>query len=192
MKVIGVVGTFCAGATSIAKKLGELLDAPVGSLAEKLREELRRRGVPVVRENLQKLANELRSKDSRALGWLVIEEFEGLGKNVFIAEPIRSMGDYLAFKQKYGNDFVLLGVDAPIKVRYERALGRKREGEEKLLLEEFKASEEKEARKEAREFEQNIPRVSGLADYVIVNDGTLGELDEKLKRFLREYGLLRE
>lgn len=190
-RVIGLVGSFAAGAGTTAAALSELLGAPVGGLADKLRGELRSRGIPVVRENLRKFANELCSRDPRALGKLVIADFEKQPeKPFFVAEPIRRMGDYRAFKERYGGDFILLAVDAPIELRYQRSLLRKREGEERQSFEEFKEGEEKEGRRDAKESEQNIPALISLADYLVVNDGTPEELREKLKSFLKQYGLL--
>ncbi len=69
--------------------------------------------------------------------------------------------------------FVLLGVDAPIALRFERASRRSRIGDG-TTLEEF-------ARKEALENSndpaaQQLTQTLALADVVVPNDGTLEEL----------------
>lgn len=191
LKVIGLTGSFCAGAGTAAKLLSEMLDARVESYSDKLREIEKQRGMPITRESHFALANELRCNDPASLSKMIADDFGKLSKTkkFFVAEKLRSRGDFNGFKQKLGGDFILLAIDAPLEVRYLRAVERRREGEEKLSLQEFVASEKKENRVDAAEHEQNIAALMQLADYTIVNDGSQAQLKRKLGQFAKKFSL---
>ena len=188
--MIGITGSFCAGAGTAAEMLGKLLAAPVESYSDKLREIEKQRGMPITRESHYLLANELRAKDPASLSKMIADDFQKRkGSEFFVAEKLRSIGDYRGFKEKLGSNFILLAIDAPLQVRYQRAVGRKREGEEKLSLAEFAASEKKENRAKAGVGEQNISALMKLADYSITNDSSQKELREKLVEFTSKFSL---
>lgn len=183
---------FAAGAGAVAQIISELTGARVGSLADKIREECRARGMSTEREILRRVANEMRAKDAGYWAKKVIEDAEKAekeGARLFVAEPIRSLGDLHAFEEKYGENAILVAVDAPLELRYQRALQRKREGEEKLSLEQFKEREAREARARAKPFEQNIPLIMSKARYKIVNDGSLEQLRMKTCALLKTIGI---
>ncbi len=190
LKVIGITGTFCAGAGTAASLLGELLGAPVASYSDKLAEILDSRGLQRTRLNRFNLANELRGKDPAYLSKLIAKYFKKTkGNAFFVAEKLRSMGDYNGLKNEFGKDLVLLSIDAPLKLRYSRSISRSREGEGKLSFEQFAQSERKENNELASEGEMNISGLMALADCTIVNEGTEKELRSKLEKFARQFGL---
>lgn len=190
LKVIGITGTFCAGSGTAASFLGELLHAPVASYSDKLRDVLLGRGLEPNRQNLHDLGNELRGRDAQALSKLVVKEAKAASTKFFVAEKIRSMGDYNALKNEFGGDFLLLSMDAPLEVRYRRSLSRGRKGEHELSLEQFAESESKENNPRAAEGEMNIAALMRIADYLVVNNGTEEELVQKLREFAAKFGLL--
>jgi len=68
---------------------------------------------------------------------------------------------------------VLIGVDAPLPLRFERSRARSRLGDG-ATLQEFERQEEQEnARAETG---QQLRRTLALADRVLVNDGTIADL----------------
>ncbi|MGB2843358.1 MAG: hypothetical protein WBC02_00730, partial [Candidatus Aminicenantaceae bacterium] len=85
--------------------------------------------------------------------------------------------DYLK-KQK---NFILLAIDAPVELRYKRAKKRGRE-ESVSTLQEFieKEAEEKTNRKKG----QQLLNCIKMADFVVINDGSLENLHKKLEKLI--------
>ena len=78
--------------------------------------------------------------------------------------------------------FVLIGVDAPIEVRFDRAQKRARPGDG-LTLAEFR---EKEARENSPDrARQQLSATFAMADYTLDNGGSLEELRRGVDAFLR-------
>jgi dephospho-CoA kinase len=78
-------------------------------------------------------------------------------------------------------NFILLAVDAPPKVRYERVIIRGR-NESAQTLAEFIAKE----KEEMTELEkgQQLQRCMQMADHLVSNEGTLEEFHRKLEAYL--------
>jgi dephospho-CoA kinase len=78
-------------------------------------------------------------------------------------------------------EFILLAVDAPSEVRYERVMARGR-NESVQTLEEFIAKEKEEMSES--DIGQQLQRCMQMADHIILNEGTREELHRKLEAFL--------
>ena len=146
------------------------------SLSDLIREELRKIGKEATRDNLIKMGNELREKGGHdTLARLVMKKV----KDKSVVDSIRNPREveYLR-KQK---DFILLAVDAPVDLRYERARQRGR-AESASTLEEF-------IKKEAEEMTdlekgQQLHNCMKMADFLVINDGSLKDLYRKLEELL--------
>src|SRR3990167_6671555 len=152
------------------------------SLSDVIREEATKRGIGHSRDNLINLGNELRKKfgpDYLAKQINIKIKQQLKKKKNFVIDSIRSPHEAKELIKNKG--FILVGVDAPIELRFKRLLERNRLGDAKTL-EEFKSQEERENLKS--DTNQQLDKTLGMADKVIVNDGTLEELKEKI------YGLL--
>lgn len=190
-KVIGITGTFLAGSGTAARLLSEMIGAPVASYSGKLGEMVAQKGLPIQRVSFHSVGNELRSRDPEGLSKLIIADFgKARGKKFFVAEKLRSMGDYNGLKRRYGKNFILLAIDAPAMARYKRSLARRRGGEENASFGQFVESELKENKPGASEGEMNISALMQLADYLIVNEGSEQELERKLREFSKKFGLM--
>ena len=99
---------------------------------------------------------------------------------------LRSLGEVRAIHDLGG---ILVRVDAPIEMRYERMVGRQRDEETKMSLEEFKASEANEHSGGDDDASFNIDKIAELADVTFVNDGTLEEFKEKIRNFASHQGI---
>ena len=78
--------------------------------------------------------------------------------------------------------FILIGVDAPIELRFKRLLERNRAGDAKTLRE-FKQQEQRENLKS--DTNQQLDATFGMAKKVIVNNSTLKELHNKIDKLLK-------
>jgi dephospho-CoA kinase len=145
------------------------------SLSDTLREEARAKGVEPLRENLIKLGNELREKNGPSvLANLAIKKIEDKNDYVVI-DSIRNPFEIKALRKL--NGFTLIGVDAPLEIRFERAVARNRPGDPETL-EEFVEKEKKE--NTAASTNQQLEKCLKLADKIIINDSTIEELHKKI------------
>ena len=177
--VIGLTGSNASGKSEAAlyiKSKGFVYH----SLSDILREEGKRLGLDPLRENLIRLGNELRHKNGPSvLALRVIERLQETENH--IVDSIRNPAEVEALRKI--KDFVLLGIDAPIQIRFRRSLKRKRPGDAKTLHE-FTEKEEKENKNSVER--QQLKKCLRMADVIIVNDSTIKEfyrkIDETFKR----------
>jgi len=185
---IGLTGTFASGKGTIIDTVKKMYGNKAASFSTSdiVREETAKMGLAQERPNQQRVANELRA--TRGTGVFAEMALERAAKlpasvNLVLVDGIRNPGEVNALR-KFGKNFRLWAVDAPIEVRYQRIKSRAREGEKVLSFEEFKASEEKE-KKASNAAAQSIPACMALADGLIENNGSLEELEKKVKALLK-------
>ena len=151
-----------------------------------LREEATKRNLKHSRDNLINLGNELREKFgpnylAQQINLKIKESKKFSSKeNFFVIDSIRS--PFEAKELSKNKDFVLVGIDAPIELRFKRLLARNRLGDAKTL-EEFKAQEEKENLKS--DTNQQLDSTFKMAEKVIVNDRTLKDLYKKIENLIK-------
>jgi adenylate kinase len=176
--IVGITGPLGAGKTEVAKFF-ERKGFNYYSLSDTLREVLKSRGEIVSRDNLFKLGNELREKFGS--GYIAEKLRQKLVKPS-VVDSIRSVGEVEEFRKD--KDFILILVDAPANIRYQRLIKRAREGEENLTFEEFIEKENREFGKNASE--QQLHKVAAMADFKIDNDSTMDSLMEKLEKLYKK------
>ena len=175
VKLIGLTGTNGSGKGEAAEYFQKKGFAYF-SLYDLIREELHKGGVEVTRDNLIQKGNQLREKHGPdILARRVIEQVKGKAvidsiRNPFEVEFLRNQ-----------SEFILLAIDAPVELRYERAKRRGRE-ESASTLEEFIQKEKEEMT--GSEKGQQLLSCIEMADLVIINDGTLEDFHLKLEETL--------
>jgi dephospho-CoA kinase len=174
-RLIGLTGTNSAGKGEVAsffKKKGYTYF----SLSDLIREELRKIGKEETRDNLIKMGNELREKGGHdILARLVMKKV----KDNSVIDSIRNPREVEYLRAQ--KNFILLAVDAPVDLRYERATKRGR-AESASTLEEFIKKEAEEMTD--REKGQQIHNCMKMADFLVINDGSLKDLHRKLEELL--------
>ena len=96
---------------------------------------------------------------------------------VKVAKPFKEkeVKDY----EELEEDFVLVAVEVPDKIRFKRAMSRGRE-DDSMDLDKIKE-------RDKRERNWGIDAVIASADIVISNDGTLEELHDKIRRVFDKF-----
>ena len=171
-RLIGLTGTNGAGKGEVANYFRRKGYGYV-SLSDVIREELQARGLEPSRDNLITCGNELREKfGPDILARRAAEKIKG----PTVIDSIRNTRE-IAYLRSLG-DFILLAVDAPVEIRFERTRKRGR-NESATTLEEFQLKEEQEKGRD--DTGQQLEACLQLADLTIINDGSLAELWEKLE-----------
>ena len=172
--VIGLTGRNAAGKGEVAKYL-QTKSFYYYSLSDAIREELRSRKMEVNRDSLIRMGNELRQAFGPAvLADRILQHVES-DRN-YVIDSIRNPSEVSALK-KTASNFKLIRVEAPLRIRFERTVARRRESDP-ISFEDFVALEDREAVGDATS--QNLAQVEQLADEVLVNDGSLNELHPKI------------
>lgn len=176
--IVGISGTNGAGKDELGKLLAERQGYYFHSVSDLLREELRRQGKEVTRENQAALSKQWRNESNddgvmftKAIEQYLQEKDEKGYKGVALVN-MRHPGEVDTI-HKYGG--IAVWVDADQHVRYERAVVNNRSGREDnhgQTFEEFKAHEEREMYPpaDAPEGALHMAAVRDLADITVEND----------------------
>jgi dephospho-CoA kinase len=178
--IIGITGTLGAGKGTVVDYLMEEHQFAHYSVRSFLTKEIEKRGMPVNRDSMVVIANELRAANSPSF---IVEELykeaEASGKNCII-ESIRTPGEIDALEQK--GDFFLLAVDAEPKLRYERIKLRK-SATDMISYEEFIENEKREMNANDPN-KQNLSVCINRADFKLENNSSFQELHKKVEEVL--------
>ncbi len=182
MLIIGITGTLGAGKGTIVDYLVSKKGFAHYSVRDFLLKEIKRRGLPENRDSMVIVANELRSKHSPSfITDQLYYEAVKTKKNAVI-ESIRTPGEVTSLRAKA--DFHLFAVDADPKLRYWRI--RMRDSETDQIDEKTFIENEQREMTSTDPNKQNLGKCREMADYVFINDGTIGQLHLKVERVLRE------
>lgn len=175
--VIGVCGQPSSGKDTIANYLVSRGFKHI-STGDILREEMKQKGVPVDRLHMHDFVIAERKK--RGGGYLAEEAASRIRGNTIIS-GLRNTSEVKFLKASFGNQFVLLSIEAPIEMRYKRVQNRNRTGDN-ISFEQFKEQEETERQGNPESHE--VDAVISMADYKIDNSSTEEELFMKIDSFL--------
>ena len=177
--IIGLVGTIASGKGTVADyfcKRGFYYYRLSDVLRKKLKEEEKE----ITRTSLQDKGNELRKKlGNAALAKEAIKEFQDSKVENFVIDGIRNPGEVEELRKV--RNFFLIGIDAPVEIRFKRAKERGRESATqsyKVFLEEDKRDKGLNEPKNG----QSVSRCLKKANYVIINNKGLEELNEKIEK----------
>ncbi|MBU5537594.1 MAG: AAA family ATPase [Candidatus Aenigmatarchaeota archaeon] len=181
MKIIGLTGTIGSG-KDVAR---EILEKKFNTVSVKLSDlldysSLKKRGINITRKIQQDLGDQLRQKYGTHVLAKIAIEFMKKNDNVKIIDGIRNPGEVDFLRQKFGEDFKLIAIDAPQQIRFERIVKRNRPTDPKNW-EEFVAADERDQGKNQPEYGQQVKKCIEMSDVVIQNDGSLEEFTKKVE-----------
>lgn len=178
--LVGVVGMPGSG-KSIVSDVARELGFQVIVMGDAVRAEAQRRGIDPTGEAMRRLMLELRAKRGPAVvAELCFPLIEKAGQLVLI-EGIRSLHEVEAFQERYGR-LRLIAVHSSPKTRFKRLRARGRP-DDPSNWEEF-------CERDKTELSVGIGSAIALADFVLVNEGSIEELKEGARELLR--GLVEE
>lgn len=164
--IIGIAGTLATGKDTVAERLAEQFGYTHVSTGDIVRELAMEEHGSIERPVLYEIAKAHR--ESEGAGFLVKHALQH--EPPLVITGLRSLGEAKALKAGGG---ILLFVDAPIEVRYERMRSRQRDNETALTLEGFKQNEAKEWYAGPLDSDFNLRDIEKMSDIVIDNSLTL-------------------
>lgn len=179
MPVIGLTGPNASGKGEVAAYLAEK-GFRAYSLSDIIREELAAQGLAPTRETMIDTGTRLRR--DHGPGVLAERLVDRLGDRD-VVDSIRNPSEVFALRRVPG--FVLVHVDAPPALRFERSIARGRPGDAESL-ERFVELEARENTSDPAA--QQLLATASLADVTLVNDGDIPALRGAVDRILTECG----
>jgi len=179
--IIGLTGTFAAGKDTVAEYFEHnegFEHFSTGAVAVEIAKE---RGIEPTRDNLRELANKLR--DEHGPEYLSRQVMEKKAKtDKVVVTGLRQTGE-IKYLKSLGN-FHLIAVDAPIELRFERMQSRHRPGDP-MTIDEMREKEKKEMEGTDANV-QNIKKCIDMAQYFIVNDGSIDILNKNAEEIYQQ------
>ena len=145
-------------------------------MGDVVRAEARRRGLPTTDAAVGGMAHDERQKHGASI-WAERTIPHVQADRVCI-DGLRSPAELATFRKAFGRGLVVFAVVAPPEIRWER-VQRRRRADDATTWEEF-------LRRDARERGWGLEEVISAADVRIVNEGTLPEFYDDVRRALRK------
>jgi len=173
-KVIAISGMPGAGkgvAADAARQLG--LDVLV--LGDIIREETERRGLEPTPENIGSVMLQVRASDGPAVvAKRLLPKIEACRSSTVVVEGIRSLHELTELRAKC--EVMTVAVHASPKTRFQRLLSRNRSDDPKTW--------DTFCERDTRELDVGLGDVIALADTVLVNEGSISELQTAFRDML--------
>ena len=202
MRFVGVTGLPGAGKGAFIDLLRPLLaeqgvETRYYSLSDQLREEARRRQLPVARPVLRTIANELRQEHgSGVLSLMVVRKIRDdlatvpAGTDlVIIVDSIRNPEEVRVLRRELGSQFALVAVEAPLDVLVQRLASRARFDEPEEVVKRKEAARQMiigESGEGEPAHGHNIAECIAMADWCVDNSTSLAALGASIQHFVRE------
>ncbi len=179
MKVIAFTGMPFSG-KSEAVKIAIEKNIPVVRMGDMIWRETKERGMKLTGDNVGYVANEMREKHGKQI-WAekTIKEIQkNVDSDKIVVDGVRNKEEVDLFKEKLGQDFLLIAITATDEKRYKRAMKRGRKDDIKDI--------DKIKERDQRELKWGLKKVIDSADITLENENGLKEFRKKVSNVLNK------
>lgn len=174
--VVGLTGMPGAG-KSVVVNVAKANGYGVVVMGDEVREEAKRRGLEPSPENLGRIMLELRRLEGESvIAKRCVPKIAGMAENKVIVDGIRSLAEVEEFRRNFPR-FVLVAVHASPETRFNRLFRRRRSDDPK--------SWEVFHERDMRELSVGLGNAIALAEYIIINEESLGTAKRQAAEILR-------
>jgi dephospho-CoA kinase len=173
LMLVSVTGMPGSGKSIVASRIAQILNCPIYSMGDIVRREVQRRGLALTSSNIEKTAVELRKEiGPGAVAILLKHELEKSNSNCAIIDGMRSL-DEARLLAKLG-PLCIIAVHASPMTRFNRIISRSRRGDASNWQEFIE--------RDLNNLKLGIGNLIALADFMIVNESTLSELEARASK----------
>lgn len=186
LRIIGLSGTNGAGKDTVGELLARRHNYLFISVTELLRDECRRRGLPVERKHLREISAEWRREHGLAvLVDRAVAQFDAAPEQ-YVGVVMSSLRNPYEADRVHELQGTVIWVDADPEVRYKRvAVGRGRGAEDQKTFEEFLAEEAVEMQASGDAATLDMTAVKERCDITLLNNSDdVGVLEQEAERVL--------
>ena len=161
---------------SEAVKIAKEKKIPIIRMGDIVWEETKKMGLILNDKNVGEIANNMRKKHGMDI-WAIktIEKIKNIkNTDILVIDGVRNLEEIETFKRNLGNDFLLVAIQVKNELRYHRAMNRNRKDDSKDLA--------RIKERDNREISWGLNTVIASADVIISNEGSLLELQNKIKQ----------
>lgn len=177
-RVLGVVGLSGSG-KSIVDEVAREMGFSIVIMGDVIREETAKRNLAPTPETVGKVMVEIRiEKGPAVVAKRCIPKIRKASTKQVLVEGLRSLAEVNEFRRSF-DSFKVVAIYASPKIRFPRIFGRKRRDDStdwQTFIE-----------RDLREINVGISSVIVLADYIIVNEGSLQCFKTKVQKLLGEF-----
>lgn len=153
------------------------LDFSIVRMGDVVRDEARRRGLPITDAAVGGMAHS--EREAHGPGIWAERTLRQIHDARVLVDGLRSRAELEVFRKAFGDDLVVVAVHASPKTRYDRMLRRQRR-DDAASLEAFRA-------RDFRELGWGLGEAIATADVMLVNEGTLDEFRRKAHTALERF-----
>jgi dephospho-CoA kinase len=157
-------------------KIASQAGLPVVRMGDVVREEASRRGISLTDEGVGGMAHQERQVHGPDI-W-ARRTLERISDQNVVIDGVRSPAEVDTFRAAFGGRVTVVAVHASPRTRYKRISSRGR-SDDVLTEEEMKV-------RDGRELKWGLGKVIALADYMIVNEGSLRDFKREAEEVLRK------
>ena len=184
MIIIGVIGQIASGKGILVKYLNEKLGFTSYSLSSIVHDELKKKGtIKFTRKTLQDKGDELRrGYGNNILARRIIKAIKEQKKDRIVIEGIRNPAE-IEFLKKNKN-FILIGVKANRKLRFQRLLSRGKEWDPKDYND-FLKTDRRDLGIGQEKSGQQVGKCLAYCDYMLTNSKNIKDFEKKIKKLFK-------
>lgn len=183
--IVAVVGMTGAGKSVVSDRLAQegFQFLRFGQITL---DEIKRRGLPPTEEHERAIREEFRKQHGMgAFALLNLPKVEELlEKGNAAVDNLMSWSEYKILKEKYGEAFIVVAVEASPETRYARLEARTLHAHDTAIRYRPLTREQAKSRDYAEIEKLEKGGQFAMADYHIINEGTAEELQEQVEKFL--------
>jgi dephospho-CoA kinase len=177
-KLIVAVAGMPGSGKSVVKTVGMRTGYAVVVMGDEVREEARRRKMEPTPENIGKIMLELRKQEGEAvIAKRCVPKIEAAAKAKVIVDGIRSLSEVEEFRNRFAK-LTLVAVHSSPETRFQRLYNRRRSDDPKdwTIFHD----------RDLRELRVGLGNAIAMAEYILVNEESLGTAKNKAGQLLRE------